>query len=429
LHLLFPALLLLAGPVALGHGQPVRQRAGTPIDLGECTSPRGTVLAREQGGKSWTALGPGKSIRSGDTLVALPGERGELALKKGAARLSLVGLLPEVSLSDALDSSVRLYRPTGADVDVLVERGRVQLSRRGAKGDVKVHVRVGKQFWDVTLQEPGTEIVLEVVHNWPRGVRLPVKAGADLQRATYFTLVLVKGSGQLAVDGEEFGLRPVSIYNWSSGAGGFGPRSLSSLPAFLKQRKEPLPGAAALEAGIARLRELYAKEESEPLRQAIQAKDAGTRRAGVFAAASLADLGRLLDASADVKHADVRAAAVIGLRYWLAQSAGHPAELNQALLNRRTPKGQAATILYLLHTYSEDERRRPETYEALIDYLQHGNVMIRELASWQLYRLVPQGHKIHYDAAAPAEELARAHREWRQLIPVGELPPAPKEQP
>ena len=54
--------------------------------------------------------------------------------------------------------------------------------------------------------------------------------------------------------------------------------------------------------------------------------------------------------------------------------------------------------MQLLH--SPFDLDRPETYDALIAYLRHSRLPVRELARWHLYRLVPAGRKIVYDAAA-----------------------------
>ena len=67
------------------------------------------------------------------------------------------------------------------------------------------------------------------------------------------------------------------------------------------------------------------------------------------------------------------------------------------------------------------------TYQALIHYLAHDRAAVRELAAWHLYRLVPEGRKIAYDAAAAPAERARAQAAWRKLLPAGRVP-APRTQ-
>ena len=53
---------------------------------------------------------------------------------------------------------------------------------------------------------------------------------------------------------------------------------------------------------------------------------------------------------------------------------------------------------------------------------------MRELARYHLYRWVIDGRKIPYDASYSAEQLDKAVQAWKELIPSGKLPPAPKEK-
>ncbi len=80
-------------------------------------------------------------------------------------------------------------------------------------------------------------------------------------------------------------------------------------------------------------------------------------------------------------------------------------------------------MLTLLHSFGDEDLARPETYEMLLAYLGSDRLAVRGLANWHLYRLVPAGRKIGYNPLAPEEERARAIREWKKLIPSGQLPP------
>jgi hypothetical protein len=82
--------------------------------------------------------------------------------------------------------------------------------------------------------------------------------------------------------------------------------------------------------------------------------------------------------------------------------------------------------MQLLHGFGGKDLVRPETYDALINYLQHQKQAVRELAAWNLQLLVPQGKDIAYDASAAPEERGRAQAAWRKLIPEGKLPPRAK---
>jgi hypothetical protein len=136
------------------------------------------------------------------------------------------------------------------------------------------------------------------------------------------------------------------------------------------------------------------------------------------------DLQGLTDALADPKSAVLRETAVEALRHWIGRNEEQDLKLYRFLVQRQEyPEAQAETVLQLLHNpFALD---RPETYETLIAYLRHSRLAVRELARWHLYRIVPAGRKIAYDAAA-AENMAerqKAYEAWKKLIPSGKLPP------
>ena len=83
----------------------------------------------------------------------------------------------------------------------------------------------------------------------------------------------------------------------------------------------------------------------------------------------------------------------------------------------------ALSVPELSHGFGDAELSRPETYEALIQYLGHNVLGIRGLAHWHLVRLVPAGRKIAYNPLDAPESRAKAQAEWRKLIPAGKLPP------
>ena len=84
--------LLTSPPRAPGQGPGPEPRVG----VGQCVSPHGTVLHRRAPGLAWEPLGPKDRVFSRDTLLALPGVRGNLDTQDGGLRLTLWGNLPEL---------------------------------------------------------------------------------------------------------------------------------------------------------------------------------------------------------------------------------------------------------------------------------------------------------------------------------------------
>ena len=103
--------------------------------------------------------------------------------------------------------------------------------------------------------------------------------------------------------------------------------------------------------------------------------------------------------------------------------------LDNALVNQgKIPPAHAETILQLLHSFGPTELASPETYDVLIEYLNHDVLGIRGLAHWHLERLVPSGKKIKYNPLGTPDERSKAQVEWRKLLPSGELPPKATRQ-
>ena len=94
-------------------------------------------------------------------------------------------------------------------------------------------------------------------------------------------------------------------------------------------------------------------------------------------------------------------------------------------LKERYTRNAADIIMPMLQSLPPNDLGRPETYEALIDYLTNANTVIRELAYGHLYYLVPAGREIRYDVTGPPDVRQRAQEAYRKLIPRGKLPPRP----
>jgi hypothetical protein len=119
---------------------------------------------------------------------------------------------------------------------------------------------------------------------------------------------------------------------------------------------------------------------------------------------------------------------VIVLRHWLGRGAKQPARLLEALAKQKFRPAEARTLVQLLFSFDDRQKSNPLAYKLLIGLLEHPSLPVRELAAWHLVRLAPAGKDIRFDAAAPAEERARAVEQWRKVIPLGQLPGSPKAE-
>jgi hypothetical protein len=428
LVLLLPVLAMANGDRASGGNRDNGQQTKA---LGKNLSPAGMLLTRTGPGQPWQVLKVGAGIGQGGDVVGLPGTEPAVNLPKEGLKLAFHFSLPGQSSSPSRESAVRLDRDGEGMLVIRLNRGRVALSQSGEAGTHRVLVAFAKELWDISLDEADSEVLLERLNGWKPGVPLPKKGGQRLRPDTDVFLFVQKGRVTLRAGANQFTMGPGALYRWSAAGGAVGPIPLKGgIAAFLKKGgDEPGAKTEALLKEFTNLRRLLGKE---PVAQALKnaLKDPSMQQAAAFTAGALGDVGLLLTALEDSGHAGIRETAVISLRHWLGQDGGHPAALYKSLLQRRNSPGQADTFLHLLHTFSGRDRTRPETYDTLIAYLQHGHLGIRELARWQLCQMVPKGRDIAYDAAATPAERARMQAAWRKLIPAGQVPaPETKEQP
>src|SRR5947209_19154151 len=115
-----------------------------------------------------------------------------LESKNGAVRLSLLADLDELSPFPVIEAAVALHPATDVDLDFTFDRGRVDLTNEKPRGAAKVRVRFSKQVWDLTLQEPGTRVALELSGRYPPGSRYNPK-GKNEGPVINLVLLVLKG--------------------------------------------------------------------------------------------------------------------------------------------------------------------------------------------------------------------------------------------
>src|SRR5262249_31599413 len=144
--------------------------------------------------------------------------------------------------------------------------------------------------------------------------------------------------------------------------------------------------------------------------------DAGVRTVVALGSTALDDVAMVFGLLNTDKTKGVRDAAAAALRNFQGRGAAEDLRVFQAVTQANIKPGPATIVMELLHGMPESARDRPETFDALITYLQNDVQAIRHLAAGQLQRLAPKGKDIDYDAAAPAEQRAAAADAWRKRI-------------
>jgi hypothetical protein len=402
------------------------------VAAGKCQSEPGTLLTQEAPGETWEVATAGEQLHSRDRLLALPGLQAVVEPRSDAVRVTLWGNLPQLSSFPGLESAVVLHDSRAFDLDLSLLRGRVVLANRKSEGAARVWVRVLDGGSELLLEEPGSEVALEVYGRWPRGVPFAREAVPQHRPAGVLGVLALKGRSVLRVGGMGHHLSPPpgnAIFHWDSVAGPEeAAQRLDRLPAWADAAAEPAAAsewagllkevreAVARKGPVAALGDLLAHADSRGERGRHQ------QEVAVLGLGALGDITRVVGALEDSRHAAARAAAVIALRHWIGEAAGHDQRLYHVLTDALGySQKQAEAVMQLLH--SPFDPGQPETYEALIAYLGHKRLAVRELAYWHLQRMVPADEVVPFDAAAPEEERARSIAAWRKLLADGKLPP------
>lgn len=397
--------------------------------VGKHVTADGMLLVQPGADKPWQALHEGDEVFSDDNIVALPGAA--IASKNGAVRLSLLTDLNEASPYPVMESGVILHNNSKVDLDFTLTRGRVDVTNLKKEGAAVVKVRFHDQEWKLTLDEPETRVALELYGRWARGATFNAQPAADQKPLAQLSVLVIKGEAHLEQGAHQFRLTAPpgpALFTWDSVDGpDTNVKRQDKLPEWADPTEANTERAKDVKARIERLRQkLAAKSPQAALAQTLDSED---RRTAVVAMGATDDLWNLTAALANPFSPEVRDQAVLVLRHWIGRCPGQDQKLYDFLVNvKKFTPAEGETIMQLLHSLSEQQLGRPEAYELLIEYLRHDLLPVRELAQWHLYRVVPAGKDIKYDAAGTPAERQKAYEEWKKLIPTGKLPPAVKIQ-
>lgn len=394
-------------------------------------SPAGTILAGGKKNAGWKVVKAKGELFSTDPILALPGFHGVIEPNGGGAQLTLLGNLPAWSVMPVFESEVVFFKDASDGLDFALLRGRVLLTTKAkAKGPASARVRVtDKVAYEIRLNDSDSQVAVEMYRRWPNGTAFTT---VPSRRGPHDVLVIsaVKGKAYLKSGGEEHLMQSPSLFQWDNFTGPDAkPSKTDKVPAWVAGLPTT-PEAKAMEAAVKRLQKKLSDDGVEKaLADSLASTNKDDRELAVYAYAAIDDVAHLAEALSDVKRPDVRAAAINALRHWMGQAADHDLQLYTFLRKEwnYTPE-QAEIVAQLLHGFKESDRDRAETYETLIEYLRHRKRSVRELARYHLYRWVIDGRKIPYDASLSAEQLDKAVKAWKELIPDGKLPPAAKEK-
>lgn len=392
------------------------------------TAVHGALLTQTKA-LGWESVAAKTDVPADRLLVALFGA--EFRSLNDAVEAKLIADVGQRGPFPVLEGAVLFHANPKYDLDATLDRGILILVNTKKSGAANVLLRVNTEVFEVTLHEPKAKVGVEV---YGRHVPGPpnlasAKTDAPVGNVAFFAL-----EGEVVITTEKHATRlhappGNALYLWDN---------LTRMPHV--HRFEALPDSVKpMDAEERKLFETiggFAKAWSDKsdtlgktLAQAARSADASERKAAVVALGALDELPGLVRTLSDKDHADVRDMAVLTLRHWLGRKPGQSIRMNQFLIKEQgyTPT-QAKNLLYLFNGIEDAKLRQPETFDLLIQALNHAKMPTRELARWHLVRLVPDGKAIPYDAAAAEPMRLQAIAEWRRLVPEGELPVPPKKK-
>jgi hypothetical protein len=355
--------------------------------------------------------------------------------------LLLRGHVREFSLVPLMDylmeCAVVLHKPDkGFDTDLTLERGRLYLSNHKDKGPAVVRLRFEKEIWDVTLEESGTEVGVDLLRTYTRDINWV--DGEEPRAELYFCVLQGKASLDINTYRKYSNLEGPSgpaLFLWDNkGPGASGPIKLDKTPDIWNKlpRKTDIsePMRIALEELSRRM--VGNRPLDVVLMEGLQTETPATRLLAIYSLCALDEVRKLIEilGDEDHTHAPDRDTAIFALRRWISRGPGQGTllydEKNKTGILMATQKYRstdAQVILALLHDFNDVDRKSPETFELLADYMKNKQVAVAELAWYHLRRLAPGVKLPPFNAAIPLELREKASDDVKKLIKDMKLPP------
>lgn len=426
------ALVVSMSQVALGSAlaaDAAKTGDSERVPAARCVTEKATILRRVHGERDWHVVAQNEELSTQDLLLGLPGAI--LEASDGGVRLKFLTALEGQGPYPIKEAAVRLHEPRGADLDFTLDRGRVDLLNEKKAGAAKVRLHVRNAVWDLDLAEPGTRMAIEVYGRWPRGTHFTASPSAADVPTANMVFLAIHGRIDVTFQGIEHVLHAPpgpAILQWDSVTGQDAtPKRLEKLPDWALAATADPALLAESKARFAKVREaLETKPLDTVLENLLSSDQVAERRLAINAMGALDRLDLIGKAMREARTPDIWENGVLALRHWIGRGPGQDQALYKGLVeNHRFTPVHAATVVQLLHSYGEEDLARPETYQTLIDFLDHDVLAIRGLAYWHLERLVPAGKEFGYNPLAAKPEREAAIAKWRKLVPPGEVPPRP----
>jgi hypothetical protein len=386
------------------------------------------VIVRDAGAKAFRPTKDGEALPAGAQVIG--GLSTALRSPNGAVTARLVADFGGHSPFPILETSVLLNDPKGADLAIQMDRGRLDLENSKKEGAATIALTIRGKNGTITLPKPGDRAVIEMYSRWPRGTRFTKTPKETDVPALAVVMIAAKGDIDLKTDEGTLNLKappgPAMVLLDSLTDAKPHVEFLEKTPAWVDEKDTEV--LLKIADALAKFRaDVEKKSLSEALVHMVKSDNETARATALILLGATDDLEHLAIAVATAKHQDVIDEAIIVLRHWIGREPGQDLKLYNLLLNKGMyAPAEAEMALQLLHSFSRDDLRQAETYQALIHFLDSDRPLIRALAHWHLIRLAPEGKSIGFKAIMAKDERAKTIKAWEQLIPPGTIPGSKK---
>jgi hypothetical protein len=239
----------------------------------------------------------------------------------------------------------------------------------------------------------------------------------------------LKGQLTVRVGYEQHLMASPSHFDWDNARGTAAqPIALRGVPDIWSNKHLPETGdAKAMKKATDKLNKRLDRIDVALAEAMNDTTDPQTRVLALLCRGAIDDLSKLVDALADDKNpVALRGVARYELLHLLGLSSKYEGLLARTLRQKNYSDGQVQTILQLLHGYSPQQWAEPATRTAVVEYLMHDKLVIRQLTHALLIEVMPEGRKIPFDAAGESGQRERGYEEWKRLVsgsakPAGRL--------
>jgi hypothetical protein len=372
----------------------------------------------------------------GDLLVTLPGAT--LRSKNGAVAVKALADYDGKSPFPALEAGFTLNDAKDADLDVALDRGRIDLTNTREAGAAVVRLRYWGRDWKITLDAPGARVGLEAYSRWPSGSRFqvvnPDSKGKPPTAVASLAILLISGAGSAESAGLTVGLKAPpgpALVEWDSLATTPAqPQKLEQSPSWADPDVGLSENGRRAAAAVEKFRQARVDTPATAINTFLASSDVFEQRVGLVSLGATDDLAGLIQQLSGARGPEIWDFGIRVIRHWLGRTPGNDQVLYRTLVSpaQGYSPAHARIIMRLLFGFSADDLRRPETYEVLLDYLTHDQPAVRNLAAWHLVRAVPPGKDLGFKPGAGKPECEIVAQTWKKWVPPGQLPPlAPKK--